>query len=159
ILNAGGKGLAEVRACLEASRPLAACRLLVIRNQAEEPMTVRSLRLDDRIASFLLGGDAIDGKLHDIVTQAESLEWAGLTAEPQHVERLRQLAKWWQRPQAQGGAAVFLRGAYGSGRLRSARALATAIGSPLLVVDVERALRSSLGWEQIVFFAFREALL
>jgi hypothetical protein len=159
ILSPDGNGMAAVRPCFEGSRPLLSHRLVSIRSQADEPLPVRSLRLDDRIAAFLTGSGALDARLDELAGIADGLDWSGLTAEPQHIERLRHIVDWWQRQPPPAGAAVFLRGVYGSGRLDSARALATALSLPLLTVDVERAVRSQPGWEQIVFLAFRETLL
>jgi winged helix domain-containing protein/ATPase family protein associated with various cellular activities (AAA) len=126
--------------------------------QGEEPLPLRSLRLDDRIAGFLLGSDRLDGRLDGIVhPAAESPGWDDLPIEPAQVERLRKLAEGWRGER--GPRAVLLHGPYGSGRLAAARALSADLGTPLLVAAAGRALQSSEAWERIVGLAFREAVL
>jgi AAA+ superfamily predicted ATPase len=126
--------------------------------QGEEPLPLRSLRLDDRIAGFLLGSDRRDGRLAGIVSVAEeSAGWDAVPIEPAQVESLRRLAEGWRG--ARGPRAVLLHGPYGSGRLPAARALAADLGAPLLVAAVGRALQSAEAWERIVGLAFREAVL
>jgi AAA+ superfamily predicted ATPase len=159
ILNQQGNGLPDIRPRLDASAPLLARGLLLMSDRGEQPLAVRSLRVDDRITSFLWDSDTTDARLRDVVAESAAMDWAHLIAEPEYVERLRHLAEWWQRADQSAGAAIFLRGAYGSGRLASARALATAAGSPLLRMDVGSAARASSPWAETVHLAFREALL
>ncbi len=152
------------RSAFDKGSPLLAHRLLVLGDdvQGDEPLSMRSVRLDDRIANYLLGSDAPDGRLADVMSQPGSaFDWAQLMIDPAFGESLKHLADWWQL-HCQGypaGAALFLHGPYGSGRLKAARAFATATETPLLVIDVDKALRASTGWQQIVDLGYREVAL
>ena len=159
ILSTDGNGFDAVRDCLEDDGKLVAQSLVTMRNRTDEPLRVRSLRLDDRIAAHLFGSDTPDAKLLGFVSWAEELNWTDLHADAQHLDRLQRIAKWYADRDSAEGVAVFLRGLYGSGRQASARALATSLDMPLLKVDVPRALRSATPWEQTVFLVFREARL
>jgi AAA+ superfamily predicted ATPase len=130
--------------------------------QGEDPLPSRLLRIDDRIAAYLLGSelgsDRLDGRLEGIVTVfSESPGWDDLPSEPAQTERLRKLAAGWH--EAEGARTVLLHGPYGSGRLAAARALAGELGMPLLAVSAARALQSAEPWERVIVLAFREALL
>lgn len=126
--------------------------------QGEDPLPSRLLRIDDRIAGFLLGSDRLDGRLEGIISVSEeSAGWEGLPVEPAHAERLRKLAEGWRT--ARGSRTVLLHGPYGSGRLAAARALAADLGMPFLAVSAARALQSSEPWERVIALSFREAFL
>lgn len=130
--------------------------------QSAEPLPARSLRLDDRIAAFLLAQDALDARLHGIVTESTvAVQWNELFLESGQIEQLQALASWKQEgdQSAPPGATLFFHGSYGSERLAAARAICTANGTPLLVVDVAAALRNPLGWKTIITLALREAVL
>ena len=128
----------------------------------DEPLPLRSIRVDDRIIAYLAGSDAPDARLRDVLVATESdVWWEDLILPEDRLARLQGVAEWWRRRRdgLDPGAAVFLHGNYGSGRLRAARAITTAAGIPLLAVDIAQALRASLGWERIVDLSMREALL
>jgi AAA+ superfamily predicted ATPase len=128
----------------------------------DEPLPLRPIRVDDRIIAYLAGSDTPDARLRDVLVATEGdMWWADLILPADRLARLQGVAEWWQRRREgfDPGAAVFLHGSYGSGRLRAARAITTAAGIPLLAVDVVRALRATLGWERVVDLTMREALL
>ncbi len=126
--------------------------------QGEEPLSARLLRIDDRIAGFLLGSDSLDGRLEGIVSVLdESPGWDDLPAEPAQAERLRKLAAGWR--EVGGARTVLLHGPYGSGRLAAAQVLAGDLGMPLLAASAGRALQSSEPWERVIGLACREAVL
>jgi hypothetical protein len=150
------------RGAFAADAPLLAHHLVQIDGdaRAEEPLSVRRVRLDDRIAGYLLGSDHPDGRLAGIAMRADgSVAWEDLIDEPEQVAQLQALAEWWRDRRGGGGAAIFLHGPYGSSRLAAARALCSAMETPLLLVDVDAALRAPDGWERIVDLSVREAVL
>src|SRR5262249_47145601 len=152
------------RAMFEPRSRLALSRLLRIGEEAggDEPLPLRSVRVDDRITSYLLGSDAPDSRLREVMIVAvKPIAWDQLVADNQHVEQLQGLAGWWRAHQGRSrrGAVLLLHGAYGSGRLSSARALCGDLRTALLVADVEAALRAACGWEEAVHLCYREALL
>jgi AAA+ superfamily predicted ATPase len=148
----------------ENSAPLLARNLLMVSHDtySDEPLSMRSLRLDDRIAGYLLGSDTLDARLADVMSRFDtSVTWEDVIASQEHVTRLQNLAAWWQERQrrAERGAVLFLHGPYGSGGLAAAQAICATTGTPLLIVDVDKALRGSAGWERIVDLCYREAQL
>lgn len=138
--------------------------------QGDESLLVRPVSVDDRIAGYLLGSQAIDPRLAGIVSEVgESVEVEDLLVSETLEERVRQLAAWWKHQAASvelpesnsNGATFFLHGPAGSPVRKTARAICGAAEPPtrLLEVDTTAALRSPHGFEQVVRLAFREAQL
>jgi hypothetical protein len=158
----------EGRFAFEATAPLRTHRLIVLAASGRDgaPLLARAVRLDDRIAAYLLGSDRLDRRLGGIVV-AESRAIApgaeaGLSAlDPDTLAHLRTFAAWWQRrkqlPEAR--AAVLLVGPDESITRAAARAVCAAARTPLLVADVGAALASATGWPDAIALAYREALL
>lgn len=152
-------------AAFDANAPLVAPQLVLVNVEgtADEPPPMRFVRVDDRIASFLIGDDVRDARLRAIVSeQKEPVGWDELLIEKEQRICLKQFAAGWQyNPAAQAKPMMlFFHGNLGSGRLRAARAIRHATNkSALLVVNVEGALQAAEGWEQIVKLVYREALL
>jgi len=154
--------LAEVLATLAASAPLRTHGLIVGADdpRVPEPLTVRALRVDDRIGGYLLGSDTPDERLKDALAQGpRARAWEELPLEPELAGRLRALGRWARNGRDRRAATFLLHGPYGSCRLEAACALSQEAGAPLLVVDTGSALRTRDGWERIVEIAFREAAL
>ncbi len=150
---------ARLRASFESRAPLLRHRLIVLDHGPgdQAPLPWRLLRLDDRVAAYLLGDDGLDGRLSSIAGWApDVLERGDLDLEAKEVDELLALAGWLRYAP---GALVLLHGPRGSGRLRSARFLAAGLERPLLIVDVPHALRSPVDWGDLVAFAYREAAL
>ena len=139
--------------------------LLVVETAADgnEPLPMRSVRIDDRIAGYLLGSDMQDGRLDDVMSPADEapIAWDDVFTSDEQRDRLMALAEWWQRLRDDdaGGLTLFMHGPYGSGRLRAARAICTTSETALLVADLASAERSPHGFELIVDLAYREARL
>ena len=149
------------RSAFDAASPLIAHHLLLIERpwQSGDALSMRAVRVDDRISGYLLGNDTVDGRLRDMLSRpAAGNRWEHLIAPEEIISRLQSIAAW-QRQDGLNGAALFLHGPYGGGRLKAANALTTAIGVPLLVIDAEKAQRCPCGWEQAVDLAYREARL
>jgi hypothetical protein len=152
------------RAAFDAQSPLLANNLIELDTDGagNEPLSVHSLHLDERIVNFLLGSDALDGRLAGVISQpTQPIKWDQLIAEPEHLARLHNVADWWRQQQqsARPSAVWLLHGPYGSGRLAAARAICTDSRTPLLVAAVAPALRASAGWERMVSLCYREAAL
>jgi AAA+ superfamily predicted ATPase len=115
----------------------------------------RAVRLDPRVASFLLGRDGVDRALARFVRSLQAdVPFDKLFADAATVAALRDFAE-------HGAAApvVILQGPDGSGRAHAARAICHARGLRLLQFDVEQALRDPAQWDAVVALAYREALL
>jgi hypothetical protein len=152
------------RAAFEASSPLIVHHLLASgpEVQGEESMAMRSLRLDDRIAGYLLGDPAPDGRLQGIlVADKRQPDWEQIYLEADRLARLKMLADWWRERsnEPQAGLTLFLHGGYGSGRRKAALAICAKAGSQLLAVDLAEALRAPLPFELVVDLCLREARL
>jgi AAA+ superfamily predicted ATPase len=182
------RGIAAARSAFDSESPLIAHRLMVINGDAhgDEPLPMRSLRCDDRIANYLLGDDAVDGRLAGAVlfenvrqtsdclvgpnvTDCElgdrhkvvgHFDWDDLMIEPERLARLKALSQWWREKRIQDGAqaTIFLHGPYGSGREKAARAFCANAQTQLLIANVEAALRKG-DWERTVDLCYREAML
>ncbi len=157
ILSRRDNRLADLRTHLAPSGSLLTQGLVIV-NSGQDPFPVRLLRVEDRIISFLLDGDAADPRIREFVSEIDPLQLDQLIADEKYVERLRDLAEWYRSGQVTG-CAVFLHGIYGSGRLSTACALATATNRRLLRIDSVQAFRSPVPWEEVLRLAFREARL
>ncbi len=163
ILHPMVPGAAAGRAAFDPNASLQARRLIAVGGgEREDPLPARPVRLDDRIAAYLLGSDRPDDRLAPLLSDPEDLpgsDW--LVCEPTQLERLQALAQWWgaRGDEPDWGTTVMLHGPYGSGRLAAADAVCKAVDVPLLVIDVECALRRPTAWETLVELACREAML
>jgi DNA polymerase III delta prime subunit len=124
--------------------------------QSDEPLPMRSLRIDDRTAGYLLGGDAFDSRLEGVLIRAAPYTAAErlILAEEQH-HKLQALAERAKKP----GCTFLFYGPYGSGRRTAARFLCAVRNKALLIADLAAAARSPHGFELIVDLCFREAVL
>jgi AAA+ superfamily predicted ATPase len=152
VLRKAGS-IEAVHGLLLPSRALLCNRLLV--PSGHEGRSSRYLRVDDRIVSFLLGFDDPDERLDQILSRPLPAEgWEAVFVNSELLTELRNFAD------ATRGKTVqaILRGPYGSGKLKSARAIATERGCPIIAFDANAAVRKQ-HWEESVDLAFREARL
>ena len=132
------------RLAFDPAAPMMKYRLLQITDTSPDgplPLLSRPLKLDDRIVSFLLGHNQLDGRLEPlarVIPPSNEREYPGLDDET------RQRAAGFVRshlndPRSAGRNLVFnLSGAYGSGAHLLARAVCNDIGIPLVVADVRK---------------------
>ncbi len=148
------------RHLFEPGAPLLVHRLLApLDGQFEEPLPLRAVRVDDRIAAWLLGNDQVDGALKHIASvSARNVAWDEMIIDAERKSRLQALAAWWAVHRHSGPAGILFHGPYGSGRLFAAQAVVSDV-SALLIAELPVALRSSLGWERLVDLVYREARL
>ncbi len=147
---------------LAAGAPLLAHGLLQLHPDASAPhapLLAHSLKVDPRIAGYLLGSDAPDERLAGfatIVTPRASLD--DLLLPPEVRAQLAGLLAHGREP---GQALVlYLQGPYGAGKQTVAEALAERLGLRLLVVDGARlASTPGLALAEAVQLAAREAAL
>jgi AAA+ superfamily predicted ATPase len=108
------------------------------------------VRVDERIASFLHGSDAMDARLERIVEpMPANVAWVDLFVPPETKAALQDVIP----------NVVVLRGSRGSGRAKAAGAICAMRGVQLLRFDVEGALRDPARWDLLLALAYREALL
>ncbi len=145
--------------------PLMKHRLLLITDSSPEgslPLLSRSLKLDDRIANFLLGFNRIDGRLEAmalVIPPSDQREYPGLDEET--AGRAVKLVRMHLNDKNGAGRnMVFnLSGAYGSGAHLLARAVCNDIGIPLVVGDAGKLVAGPLGFEEAIRLLGRESLL
>jgi len=108
--------------------------------QPDQPLLAKSLKLNTRIAHYLLGSDAIDEKIRSTVTMAR-LDPSDCPDEYHLDQRLMDrfsslLNEGW----ASGAATINLIGSYDLGKQRIAETLCREAGLNLLVVDLEQLI-------------------
>ncbi|HEY0606888.1 MAG TPA: ATP-binding protein [Herpetosiphonaceae bacterium] len=150
-------------AALDNASPLVAQRLLLLSSSASgaEPFSMRSLRVEDRIAAYLVGNgdpatdESLDARVHTIAT----LDGAPQVRHCLDTDLIAEFAAWWpQRTPQTGCNALFLHGSFGSGRRATARAICDNLGMPLIIADAARLLDTQ-DWQQAIDLIYREALL
>jgi hypothetical protein len=149
------------RLAFEAHAPLLRWDLVTIHDDpgARRPVLLaRYLKLDDRIAGFLIGSNTIDSRLVPWFAPSSGRDGVQLTA---RVEQ--QLARWsreWKWHTAASSPVVLVHGRYGNGQLSAAQAIANAAGRGLLVLDVsDTGGGADAPFAQRLRLAEREALL
>ncbi len=125
------------------------------------PPHLRSVEVDRRIVAYVMGQDGVDDRLSKYVCRTEKrVIWEELFCETEQVENLKRLSDWLStRQKAVTGVTFFLHGTYGSGRLKAAQAICTAMEQTLLVVQTDLLLHSGENWERMVDLVYREARL
>ena len=114
-----------------------------------------AVRIDRRIASFLLGCDDFDDRLEQVLRPMPAGDsWKDLFGASPTLDALRDFAE-----HAHWPSVVVLRGLPGSGRARAARAVCASRGLAALHFQVEAALRSPAPWDVLLHLVYREALL
>jgi hypothetical protein len=126
-----------------------------------EALPLRNVRIDDRIASYLLDSDVPDNRLSGILQSSPHC-----TVEPIYVREearglLEQLPEslYFHLEEAHENVRLFLSGPDARLAAKVARSLSAALQLPLLEFDVAAALRSSQSFELLIDLAYREARL
>ena len=121
------------------------------------PLLTRSLKVEDRVVSYLLGSDQLDSRLRGyarLIHPEVKLEELILADELRG--QLRQVAR---RPDGDGRTVVYIQGPSGVGKRAIAEALCWCWGVTLLIVDVAGMLGDESGAELGTELAFFEAKL
>jgi ATPase family associated with various cellular activities (AAA) len=147
------------RGSFEAGAPLVRWELVGVHDDpsARRPVLLaRHLKLDERIAGYLLGSAAPDPRLGSLDAYA--------TCETTHLPaRVRDhLGTWsrtWPWRSASRPPVILLHGRYGNGQTAAAAYLAESLGHPLLVFEARTAAPTELPLERRLMLAEREALL
>ena len=132
--------------------------------QGKQPLLARHLRLDDRIAAFLLGSDRVDTRIQpfsSVVTPEMTLD--ALSLDQELTLRLRRFTQ----GESDGSSSVlYLQGPYGTGRRAVARALCVEGKSEaqpraaILEADVEKLLAGGeTAFASSLALVYREAAL
>ena len=150
----------EVRRILEPGSSLVDWNLLGVYDDPgirRPVLPARYLKLDERIAGYLLGSDQIDERLLALLDPQTDKPAAAM---PEEVKtRLHQWIANWRQTWQQRPPVVLLHGKYGSGRHAAAQAIAAGLGKPCLMFSAARLNAGGLRTDQAVRLADREALL
>lgn len=126
-----------------------------------KPLLSRSVKVDDRIVSYILGFNQIDTKIEpftQLVLPQTDLEDVQLSEELKN--RIYGLTKHWG--ETGGRVTCFLHGLYGSGKKTVAGAICQKLGITLLTVDITTLVDREadfVGFKDFVSRMFREAVL
>ena len=141
--------------------PLICHRLLTLfddPSQQMPPLLGKYLKVDERVAAYLLDSDELDARLlpwAERRTATDRLE--DLLLPDDYKRRLALLVRGQARP---GGLILYLQGPYGIGKQTAAGALGRELGQGLLVVHGEELVEAGAAtFEEAVQLIFREALL
>ncbi len=154
----------DVRRALEPGSALLDWELLTLHDDpgSRRPsLPARYLKIDDRIARYLLGGDQIDGRLMELTDPQASAPAATAGAELTEDirDRLERWASGWEQAWKNVSPVILFHGRYGSGRHAAVLHLANAIGKPVLMLSMAGLSYSGLRPDQAVHLAEREARL
>ena len=150
----------NVRRALDPGSALLEWELLTLHDDpgARRPsLPARYLKIDDRIARYLLGGDQIDGRLLELVDPQVYQSPAAL---PEDIhQRLAAWASGWEHTWKNVSPVILFHGRYGSGRHSAVIQLSNAIKKPFLMMSMAGLPYSGLRPDQAIHLAEREALL
>lgn len=125
---------------------------------AAPPLLARCLRLDGQILHRLIGQDGLDASLVPFCELVlPDASGAAAHTDPATASALMALAV--PARAARRALILHFHGPAGTGRRRTAQALATSLTAPLLAVDVGQALVRAEPWGRTVAVLFRQARL
>lgn len=143
-----------------AGSPLIGQRLLVLfedPSQPQSPFLGKFLRVDERIASYLLGSDEADARLLPYV---QHIEPEAKLEEMVISQELKNRLGLWLRSSATPKCVIYFQGPYGVGKKTAAEALCKALGIGLVSVDGESLAGLDHATSDLLTqLAMREALL
>jgi len=152
----------HARALLNAQAPLRYYRLLDVTDDGgATPWLSRSMRIDERIVSFLVGERTIDARIARHVTWlagADDVLDTGATGrdDSESIERIVHLAG---ASQGRKKPLIYLHGGRHSGADAVVRGAAARLELPVIVVDAELLADAATDFETVLFLLFREGLL
>ena len=131
-------------------------QLLPDPHQVQPPLLTHVLKLDDQLIQFWLGQTALDPRLEPFCQLTQSpIDLTNLSSVmelPPALQTLIESVRTTQRP-----VKLYLQGVPGIGKRQIAAAIAMALHTPLLIVDLPRALSLKLEVDSLLQIFFREA--
>jgi AAA+ superfamily predicted ATPase len=148
------------RRWFESNAPLIRWKLVTLDDDPGTRCSVllaRHLKLDERVAGYLLGSDAIDSRLGAL---AAAVPATGMAQPPPAIRnRLTAWAKAWRHNTGTRPPVLLFHGRYGTGKRAAAQFLADALGRPLLLLQAAELVCSEANPGLLMQLAEREALL
>jgi hypothetical protein len=145
----------RARALLGPESPLVRGRLVSLQPGSDRPLPSRTLHADERVTGFVLGSDAVDGRLDAVETRRPTRTLDDLVLDDAPRRRLARLASTDWEAGADHPLAVVFTGPDGVGRDAAVEALCVGC-SELLVADVRAAGQPDATWVDLLV---REARL
>ncbi|MBT0665987.1 ATP-binding protein [Geobacter pelophilus] len=122
----------------------------------------RPLRIDGRIAAFLLGGEGLDERISGFAKLCRDDHNLDLITLVQAEQKRLHKYVWRHSRRKQGngrGLVLYFHGPEGTGRSAMAKGICHDLGIPLLAVDIARMPSSESAFQEAVAAILREALL
>ena len=105
-------------------------------SQPHPPLLAKYLKVNSRIAQYLLGSDELDDQIQPFAMMCDPQKHLSALLVDDNIKRL--LGHFVRNATTASGVIVYLRGPYGVGRLSTAEAVCREQGIRLLVVDLEQ---------------------
>jgi ATP-dependent 26S proteasome regulatory subunit len=126
------------------------------------PLLSKHLKVNDRIAGYLLDSGFIDNEFKQIAELYYPEQELSSLILPETVkEHLIKFITWYKNESSEKKQNIifFFYGSYGAGKQEAAGTLCREIGLPLLIIDLEAIQNFELPLKHILELAFRESLL
>lgn len=128
---------------------------------SSESLALRTVRIDDRIAGYLLDSDSPDARLFGVLNPCAQSDPEPILVRPESRALLAQLPEslYYRLREQRETVRLFLTGPDPRLAAKVARNLSCALQFPLLEFDVAAALRSNQPFDLLIDLAYREAHL
>jgi AAA+ superfamily predicted ATPase len=160
VLRTSARERLAARRWFEPDSPLLRWELIGIHDDpgARKPVLLsRFLKLDERIAGYLLGSDVVDARIGALPART-----GGRQSSVLHEAVRCKISSWangWRWSEAACAPVILVHGRYGTGHNVAAEALADSLGRPLLQLEASAPNTPDLPLTRRMLLAEREALL
>ncbi len=156
----------KARLAFDLQSPMLKYRLLQITDSLPDgpvPLLSRFLKLDDRIANFLLGFAQIDARIESLVEVVyPQREWDQVMVPEEIKNRVQRFTHTYFADNKQlirQNVVFYFYGPYGSGKRSLAEAVCYDLGLPLIIGDVEKMFAGQLSFKEVTELICREVIL
>jgi SpoVK/Ycf46/Vps4 family AAA+-type ATPase len=162
LLCASFKEKLAARKHFDSESPLLKHSILSIINdlpQQNPPLLSKFLKIDERVATFLLGGNTIDTRLQPFSRLIRpNIQFGDLVLPIEVINRISVIAR--ENFTNKNGLVFYFKGPYGVGKRSTAEAVCSELGGRLFIVEVNHLLSSEdTIFEKKINLILREAVL
>ncbi len=126
----------------------------------EESFLSRRLKINDRVADFLLGSDLLDSRISSLAELIyPERDWSAVIMPDGLKRKFSQFSKQLLSEEMTKSLIFCLHGTHGSGKKLAAEAFCRDFGLPLMIVDTRDLLNSEINFGEAIRLLFRETLL